>query len=149
MNEVRIVTGLENAPEAREIRQEVFVNEQGFANEFDRIDETAFHAVVYTDGEASAAGRLFRGRSGWHIGRVAVRKSFRGRGLGAFVMAALEEKAAQEGAELIRLSAQLQAEGFYEKLGYIAEGEEYLDEHCPHITMTKRLGGAERINNHE
>ena len=139
MNEVRITQGLENAPDAAAIRREVFMEEQGFRSEFDDIDKRAYHAVIFTDGKASAAGRLFEGRSGWHIGRVAVRKEFRGTGLGALVMMSLEEKAAQLGAERIRLSAQVRARGFYEKLGYTAEGDEYLDETCPHIAMYKIL----------
>ena len=139
MNEVRIIQGLENAPEAKAIRREVFMEEQGFCSEFDDIDKRAYHAVVYTNGKASATGRLFEGRSGWHIGRVAVRKEFRGTGLGALAVMSLEEKAAALGAGCIRLSAQVQAQGFYEKLGYTAEGEEYLDEACPHIAMYKDL----------
>ena len=139
MNEVRIVCGLENAPDAADIRREVFMDEQGFSREFDDIDNRAFHAVIYCDGKAAAAGRLFEGRSGWHIGRVAVRKQFRGEGLGALIVRALEEKAVAEGAACIRLSAQVRAQGFYEKLGYTAEGEEYYDEACPHIAMSKRL----------
>ena len=139
MNEIRIVKGLDAAPDAKAIRQEVFMEEQGFVKEFDSLDETAFHAVAFTDGQASATGRLFKGRSGWHIGRIAVRKQFRGSGLGGDVVRALEAKAREEGAEYIKLSAQVRAQGFYEKLGYRAEGEEYLDEHCPHIAMKKIL----------
>ena len=37
------------------------------------------------------------------------------------------------------LSAQVQAKGFYKKLGYVQDGDEYLDEHCPHILMCKVL----------
>ncbi len=139
MNEIKIVTGLENAPEAADIRREVFMEEQGFKSEFDELDKTSVHAVLYIDGCPSATGRLFKGRSGWHIGRVAVRKEARGKGLGALIMQALEEKAASLGADYIKLSAQVRAEGFYERLGYKAEGEEYFDEHCPHISMIKWL----------
>ena len=57
MNEVRITQGLENAPEAERIRREVFMEEQGFSNEFDDIDKRAWHAVIFTDGKASATGR--------------------------------------------------------------------------------------------
>ncbi|MBR6873196.1 MAG: GNAT family N-acetyltransferase [Ruminococcus sp.] len=139
MQEIRIFTGLDQAPDAEAIRREVFMGEQGFSKEFDDLDKTAFHAVAFTDGEASATGRLFKGRSGWHIGRVAVRKRFRGRGLGAEIVTALEARAQEEGGEFIKLSAQVQAQGFYEKLGYRAEGEVYYDEHCPHIAMYKKL----------
>ena len=75
----------------------------------------------------------------WHIGRVCVRKAFRGRELGRLVMEGLEKAVAGEGGEKVVLSAQVQARGFYEKLGYTAHGPEYLDEHCPHVEMEKRL----------
>ena len=38
------------------------------------------------------------------------------------------------------LSAQVRAQGFYEAIGYHAKGETYLDEYCPHVTMTKPAG---------
>lgn len=140
MFETRVVQGIDNAPEAKEIRSEVFIDEQGFSKEFDRLDETSWHVVVLSEeGTAAATGRLFKGRSGWHIGRVAVRKAFRKQGLGAVVMQTLEEKAKELGAEEISLSAQVQAMGFYERQGYRPEGEEYYDEHCPHIAMRKKL----------
>ena len=52
-------------------------------------------------------------------------------------MEGLEKEARKRGAEELMLSAQVQARGFYEKLGYSAYGGEYLDEHCPHIAMKK------------
>ena len=139
MIEVKIIEGLAQAPEARDIRAEVFMGEQGFSKEFDKLDDTAWHALVFDDGAAAATGRLFKGRSGWHIGRVAVRAAHRNKGLGAIVVRELEAKARELGAEEIKLSAQVQAMGFYERLGYKSEGEEYYDEHCPHIAMRKRL----------
>ncbi|WP_304065105.1 hypothetical protein [Megamonas hypermegale] len=41
-------------PEAVSIRQTVFVEEQGFHNKFDDIDERALHLIVYVDGKAVA-----------------------------------------------------------------------------------------------
>ena len=41
--------GLTNSPDARVIRQSVFVEEQGFEYEFDDIDETALHLVLYDE----------------------------------------------------------------------------------------------------
>ena len=131
--------GLDNLPQAAEIRQEVFVEEQGFHNEFDEIDAVAWHTVIYDNGRPAATGRACLEDGAWHIGRVAVRKEFRGKQYGAAVMQALEGKIAELGAENVGLSAQVQARGFYEKLGYESHGGEYLDEHCPHVSMTKCL----------
>jgi len=126
--------------EAAAIRQEVFVDEQGFENEFDDTDRYCIHLVLYRDGEAAAVGRLYRASDGvWHLGRIAVRKPFRGQGLGAEVMSLLERKAYENGAVETAVSAQCRAAGFYEKLGYRAQGEVYLDEFCEHILMVKLI----------
>lgn len=137
--EVKIAYGNELLPDAHGIREDVFVREQGFHNEFDEIDAVAWHTVIYDNGRPAATGRAFLEDGAWHIGRVAVRKEFRGKQYGAAVMQALERKIAELGAESVGLSAQVQARGFYEKLGYEAHGGEYLDEHCPHVSMTKCL----------
>ena len=124
--------------DARAIRTDVFVIEQGFHNEFDEIDDRAYHAVLYDGERPVATGRAFQEQGGgWHIGRIAVRKEYRGSGMGALVMQALEEKLRELHASGAELSAQIQAAGFYEKLGYRPYGTEYLDEHVPHIAMRK------------
>ena len=127
--------------EARDIRTEVFCDEQGFIEEFDSIDGIAVHVVAYVDGEPAATGRVFSegDENIRHIGRVAVRKKFRSLNIGAGIMERLEQKAREHGAEYTELSSQCQARGFYEKCGYIAEGDIYMDQHCPHILMRKKL----------
>lgn len=76
---------------------------------------------------------------GYIIGRVAVVKAYRGKNIGAHILrdAAREIKAI--GGTHIRLAAQVQARGFYETLGYVAYGNEFDDEGCPHIWMKKSL----------
>lgn len=139
--EIRITKGLNLSPEAADIRKAVFVVEQGFRNEFDRTDNDAYHAVLFTDeGIPAACGRLFTsdGRI-YTIGRVAVIKEYRKKGFGEKIVTALENKARELGGTETMLSAQLRAKGFYEKLGYLSHGDEYLDEYCPHISMKKSL----------
>lgn len=128
-------------PEARALRQEVFMEEQGFSYEFDQQDDTALHLVLYDGGEAVAVCRMFPdGPDSWHIGRVAVKKTHRGRRLGEAIMNEAEAALALKGAKKAVLSAQSQAAGFYSKLGYRQVGGEYLEEHCPHVDMEKQLG---------
>lgn len=130
-------------PEARALRQEVFMKEQGFSYEFDETDNRALHLVLFDGGEAIACCRMFPdGPDSWHIGRVAVKKDRRGQHLGEAVMAEAEAALALKGAKKAVLSAQVQAAGFYSKLGYVQAGEEYLDEHCPHVDMEKTLSTA-------
>lgn len=129
-------------PGAKAVREAVFITEQGFQNEFDEIDARAVHVVLYDGGTAAATGRAFPKENGsgtWLLGRIAVRKEYRGQKLGLMVVNALEAEAKKAGADTAELSAQLQAKGFYEKAGYTAQGGVYKDEHCPHVKMTKPL----------
>ena len=66
-------------PEAAAIRQAVFVEEQGFQEEFDAIDRHALHLLLFADGEPVGTLRAFTedGGTRWHIGRVAVIQSAR------------------------------------------------------------------------
>ncbi len=126
--------------EAAYIRNTVFVKEQGFTDEFDAIDERSWHVIVYDGEKAIATGRVFSdSKTEYHIGRIAVLKEYRSFGIGKMVMNALEQKAKELGAEIIHLGAQCQAEEFYRKAGYEASGEIFLEQMCPHITMTKKL----------
>lgn len=128
-------------PAAQALRQEVFMEEQGFSYEFDETDNTALHLVLYDDDEAVAVCRMFPdGPDVWHIGRVAVKKNRRGQRLGEAIIAEAETAVSLHGAKKMVLSAQVQAAGFYKKLGYAQVGGEYLDEHCPHVNMEKLLG---------
>ena len=139
MNEIKLFNTLPE--EAKNIRITVFVDEQGFENELDEIDNTAIHALLYKDGQAVATARMYEKDNGkaFYLGRIAVLKEFRGLNLGFEIVNALIEKARSLGAEKCEISAQCQAMGFYQKLGFKEEGETYLDEHCPHIHMEKIL----------
>ncbi|MGN1134158.1 MAG: GNAT family N-acetyltransferase [Oscillospiraceae bacterium] len=136
---IKTAKGLENLPQAKIIRKAVFIDEQGFVNEFDGIDSQAVHAVVFVDDKPAATGRLFKDDSGWHIGRVAVMKEYRHLHLGSKIMQTLEAYAKKLGAVEITLSAQERAKDFYEKIGYENMGNPHLDEGCPHITMRLKL----------
>ncbi|MBQ8515592.1 MAG: GNAT family N-acetyltransferase [Ruminococcus sp.] len=126
--------------ESRKIRTEVFVNEQGFQEEFDEVDARAWHVIVLDGDKAVATGRVFSGIDGiYHIGRVAVLKEYRKMHVGRIVMTELEKKARELGAKCISLSAQCQASGFYEKIGYSLTEDLHLDQGCPHVTMIKVL----------
>ncbi|MGN0524213.1 MAG: GNAT family N-acetyltransferase [Eubacterium sp.] len=126
--------------EAIMIRTKVFVDEQGFNEEFDSTDRHSRHIVIFNNKTPAAVGRFFTddGKT-YHIGRVAVTKEFRGFGYGKKIMDIAEKEINKNGGERIELSAQLQAKKFYEKCGYTATGDIYLDEHCEHILMYKNM----------
>lgn len=149
MDTVRILTAGDDLSDAFAIREKVFVDEQGFdlALEIDEKDKLARHAVLYRDGEAVATGRTFPKADEpgtWVIGRVAVLQVHRG-GTGARLMEELEQEAARQGATRIVLGAQCRVRGFYEKIGYTAFGEEFLEEGCPHIFMDKSVDSSQSV----
>ncbi len=73
------------------------------------------------------------------IGRVAVLRSARGRGIGALLMRRAIEYANKIGLDSLSLDAQLHAIGFYEQLGFSAEGPEFLDAGILHRRMTRAV----------
>ena len=105
---------------ARRIRETVFMQEQGFCEEFDELDACSWHVLLYQDGEALGTARLFseQGTDNMHIGRVAVLKPARGGGSGSVLLQACCEKAVQLGAKKAVLGAQCRAIPFYEKNGF-------------------------------
>ena len=125
---------------ARDVRITVFVEEQGFEEEFDTIDHRAHHALLTAGDEPIGTGRVFiEEGTTWHIGRLAVAKAYRGQGKGAKILAFLEEIARQHGATATILGAQCRAQEFYVTQGYAPYGEIFYEEDCPHVMMRKGL----------
>jgi predicted GNAT family N-acyltransferase len=125
------------------LRTRVFVEEQGVPPEIeqDAADETAVHALSRdASGRVVATGRLLPVGDGTAtIGRMAADASVRGRGHGAAVLRELHRQALRRGVTVIELHAQVSARGFYERAGYEAVGEEYLEAGIPHVTMRRPL----------
>ena len=121
------------------LRTTVFMQEQGFKNEFDETDKTCVHVVLYDGDKPIATCRYFHEGTIDHIGRVAVLKAYRGQNLGHNMMQRAEAEIKKDGGHSIELSAQLRVKDFYKKLGYQEEGNVYLDEYCEHITMVKTI----------
>ena len=137
---MRIEQYSELPPEAKALREEVFVKEQGFTLEFDETDGKATHFVGFSGEVPAATCRVYRDEVlGFVAGRIAVRKAFRGKGLGGEVLRAAEGYVRERGGGEVVISAQLRAEPFYEKQGYVREGNAYRDESCPHVRMRKKL----------
>lgn len=125
--------------DAVSIRTKVFVEEQGFVNEFDDADLWALHIVLYADGEAVGVCRYYpEEETGvYDIGRVAVLKEHRGKHLGEKILRETEARIRKRGGKKVRVSAQVRVQDFYASCGYVPLGEIYMDETCPHIQMEK------------
>lgn len=117
------------------VRHEVFIVEQAVPSnlELDEFDAVSTHVVAYSiANEALGTGRLL---PDGHIGRVAVLKAWRGRGIGWQIMQALMQQARRQGLRRVELSAQYHARSFYEDMGFQAEGGIYMEAGIEHIAM--------------
>lgn len=125
--------------DARLIRSEVFVKEQGFNEEFDEIDDIATHIVIYERKSPISTCRIYfdTKKQSFVVGRIAVIKEYRGKNIGSRMLSFVEENIRKNGGKCVILSAQVRVVEFYEKQGYKKQGVEYLEEDCPHIWMKK------------
>ncbi|MDQ3215814.1 MAG: GNAT family N-acetyltransferase [Pseudomonadota bacterium] len=120
---------------AEPLRFAVFVNEQQVPAEIelDEFDDLSVHAVAFdAEGSAIGTGRLL---PDGHIGRMAVAKAARGRGVGSAILKALMDEARRRRHSHAVLSAQTHAQDFYRKHGYAAYGDVYDDAGIPHVEM--------------
>lgn len=138
--EIAIYEGIPDC--AKEVRQKVFMDEQGFQNEFDDIDDAAAHIVLFGEDKMPVATcRIFWDiRMDFHIlGRLAVIKEYRGRNIGSVIVKEAERYVREMGGKCMALHAQCRAAAFYEKLGFERFGDIDEDEGCPHVWMKKYL----------
>lgn len=135
------------------IRMAVFVQEQKVAaeREMDALDDdpsTVHVLAIGDDGSALGTARLLPPHHAGepaHIGRVAVSAAARGLGVGSLLMSVLEIVALERFGDVadgvrsvsVELSAQEQALGFYDRMGYVARPERYLDEAIWHRDAVK------------
>ena len=130
-------------PAVYALRHEVFVLGQDVPEDLERDehDGTCDHAVALRDGAVVATGRLLDDGDGTGtIGRMAVAQAARGTGLGAAVLARLEERARERGLAAVELHAQVHARGFYDRACYVPYGDTYLEAGIEHVSMRKDLG---------
>ncbi len=133
--EVRLGAWIDLRDEAAPIRYAVFVDEQKVPAEIelDDWDALSLHALALdAQGRVLGTGRLL---PDGHIGRMAVLQSARGQGVGTALLRALLQAARARGDREVVLSAQTHAMPFYEKAGFIAEGDDYDDAGIPHRQM--------------
>ena len=136
--ELRTGTWEQLAGIAFPIREEVFIREQGVPAEIeqDEWDARSLHVVALLAGKPVGTGRLL---PDGHIGRLAVLASARGFGVGKVLMEALMAEAQKAGMGHVALNAQTHAEPFYAALGFVREGEEFMEAGIPHIAMGRAL----------
>ncbi len=167
MADIRVETG--NREDAFEVRRVVFIEEQGYENEYDELDEDpgCIHVTLYVDGELAGCARTFshaaelatvEDTAGVHalptcdfdadatdettyvLGRVAVLPTYRRQGLASKIVVASEDAARAAGACIMKLHAQEYVRDLYAQLGYVQISEvDYEEEGQPHLWMAKSL----------
>lgn len=132
----------QDVPTCQALRRVVFIDEQGVseADEVDGLDGRAIHLLAWDGDCPVGTARLLLKRPVGKIGRVCVLPEARGLGLGAaLITTALDVLREQPGVAEAYLGSQSHATGFYEKLGFAAFGEEFLDAGIPHRHMRRAL----------
>lgn len=144
---VRRATTAEDIAACLQIRRVVFIQEQGVPekDELDDLDPVCRHFIA-TPGKQSLAREafgtariLFLDDGTAKAQRVAVLKNHRKGGVGAALMFALEGEAARAGRSVMVLSSQITAVPFYERIGYEAYGEVFMDAGIEHRMMRKPI----------
>lgn len=129
-----MVTWASHQRQLRAVRTPVFIEEQSVTPEFewDDIDATAVHLLATLDHEPIACLRIIEYKK---IGRMAVLKNYRGRGLGAALLREAVAICKKQGSKSVYLSAQTHAIEFYRKAGFEQISDEYCDVDITHVDM--------------
>ena len=125
----------------RSVRFTVFVDEQRVPAELemDDRDPECFHVLALdTKGAAVGTGRIDL-TDGGRVGRMAVLAAHRDRGLGRALLEALHAHAREHAQAEVWCHAQIAAQSFYQRAGYIAEGDVFNEAGIDHITMRRNL----------
>ena len=136
---VRIVSFRRAEADIRSVRDAVFGREQRVprALDWDGADADCVQALARTaGGRAIGTGRL---RADGKIGRMAVRRRWRGRGVGTRILLALIAAARRRGLRRVYLHAQLSAAAFYARHGFVARGPRFREAGIPHVRMRRRV----------
>ena len=126
------------------IRMAIFVEEQGVPAEdefdaYDALGTEARHILLYVDGTPAASSRLRIVDDVAKLERICVMLEYRKHGLGRVLIDKLEQMALDQGLAKAKLHAQVQASGFYERLGYTPASDVFLEDGIPHLLMVKPL----------
>ena len=126
---------------ALRLRRDVFCEEQGvpLAAEQDGRDDEALHLLVLERGTLVGTCRLLVSGAVARLGRMAVAVERRGAGVGTTLLQEAERAVRAAGSERIRLHAQLHSRGVYDRAGYEALGEPFLEQGIEHVSMEKRV----------
>jgi predicted GNAT family N-acyltransferase len=125
-----------NLKEALAIRTAVFVQEQGVdpTLEYDEHDTESHHYLCKHDGKAIGTGRWRETAEGIKLERFAVLANYRNQGIGALILKKMLEEILPL-KKTVYLNAQLTAVAFYQKHGFVVQGEVFYEANIGHLKM--------------
>ncbi len=138
---LKIVNLADECAKIQAIRTQVFQVEQGVdpALDFDGLDESATHILaLWGDLPIGTARIRYLSPTLAKIERVAVLSTHRGLGIGAAIMQEAIAFLRLKNIPEIKVNSQLQANVFYQKLGFISYGEPFSEAGIPHIEMRRQ-----------
>lgn len=124
--------------DVQRLREEVFMIEQGFKNEFDELDLKSTFITLYDNHQICACARYFKHEDKYYIGRICVSKEYRHQGIGTKLLKEVHKELGNV-CEYVYLDAQVRAQKFYESLGYLPTNQYHDDEGVPHVLMYKKI----------
>jgi predicted GNAT family N-acyltransferase len=144
---VQLASWQHDRVQIQQVRRTVFIEEQQIAerDEWDELDPVIPHVLAFAAADSTKRDAVGTGRlePTGKIGRVAVLPQFRGTGAGLAIMHRLVRLAAERGFAEVYLNAQEYACGFYERLGFRAEGPVFDEVGIPHRRMRRRIGKSD------
>jgi len=123
------------------LRSKVFVQEQQCAYlDMDDKDQKSLHVLVYFQNKLVAYARIlpvdYAYPEAASIGRVIIEEEYRGKKWGyPLIDFCVKLCFKKYDCKKITISAQEHLKAFYEKCGFVAQGESYLEDNIPHIKM--------------
>jgi len=136
---ISTVTWHDAEPLLRNVREAVFIREQGVPPEleWDGLDEDSHHVLALSNsGQAIGCWRILPDA---HIGRIAVVHDWRGKQVGTALLEGLLAYASSRGYPEVELDAQVHALPFYRRFGFTEEGEDFMDANIPHRKIRLKL----------
>lgn len=123
------------------LRNIVFVVGQKITSEpeIDGFDRECVHAMLQVDGRLVGTARIFAGSSPMKVGRVAVHTDEQGKGYGTILMRHIQDEILAEHEAL--LYAQAHLEPWYTSLGWVREGDVFVEAEIDHVAMRRQAQG--------
>jgi predicted GNAT family N-acyltransferase len=135
----QIVTTPSDLQKIFAVRAIVFIEEQKcpYFEEIDGLDFSSIHFLATIEDEPVATARMRLFADYVKIERLAVRKEYRGKSIGKDMFVFVLNHINEMGYKKITLHAQAYLVDFYEKFGFVKQGEKFLEVNIEHYYMEK------------